>query len=113
MVELGQLEKHHAEFSKRNVRVVVISNDKPTTAQKTQADFPHLVVVSDSDQNMAKALQVIHSGAGATGDDTNAPTTFLVDGDGRVRQMMRPERFLSRYSPQEVLAAIDATWSGQ
>ena len=113
MVELGQLEKYHAEFAKRNVRVVVISNDKPTTAQKTQADFPHLVVVSDSDQNMAKALQVIHSGAGATGDDTNAPTTFLVDGDGRVRQMMRPERFLSRYSPQEVLAAIDATWSGQ
>ena len=113
MVELGQLEKHHAEFSKRKVRVVVISNDKQSTAQATQADFPHLVVVSDSEQNMAKALQVIHPGAGATGDDTNAPTTFLVDGDGQVRHMMRPERFLARYSPREVLAAIDATWKSE
>lgn len=113
MAELGQLEKHHAEFAKRNVRVIAISNDKPTTAQKTQTDFPHLVVVSDSDQNMAKALQVIHSGAGATGDDTNAPTTFLIDGDGTVRRMMRPERFLARYSPNEVLAAIDETWNGK
>ena len=113
MVELGQLEKHHEDFAKRHVRVVVISNDKQTTAQATQTDFPHLVVVSDSEQNMAKALQVIHSGAGATGDDTNAPTTFLVDGDGHVRRMMRLERFLARYSPQEVLAAIDETWSGQ
>ena len=113
MVELGQLEKHHAQFAKRNVRVVVISNDKQTTAQATQADFPHLVVVADSDQNMAKALQVIHSGAGATGDDTNAPTTFLVDGNGHVRRMLRPERFLARYSPKEVLAAIDETWRGK
>ena len=113
MVELGQLEKHHEEFAKRNVRVVVISNDKPTTAQATQTDFPHLIVVSDSDQNMAKALQVIHSGAGATGDDTNAPTTFLVDADGTVRRMMRPQRVIARYSPQEVLTAIDETWRGQ
>jgi peroxiredoxin len=111
MVELGQLEKQHAEFAKRNVRVIVISNDKPTTAQATQADFPHLVVVSDSDQNMARALQVIHSGAGATGEDTNAPTTFLVDSTGHVHRMLRPERFITRYSPQEVLAAIDAAWN--
>ena len=113
MLELGQLEKYHAEFTRRNVRVLAISNDKPATAQATQSDFPHLVVVSDSEQNMAKALQVIHPGAGATGDDTNAPTTFLVDGDGHVRRIMRQERFLARYSPQEVLAAIDETWSGK
>ena len=113
MVELGQLEKHHAEFAKRNVRVIAVSNDKPTTAQKTQADFPHLVVVSDADQTMSKALQVIHSGAGPTGDDTNAPTTFLIDADGTVRRMMRPQRVIARYSPQEVLTAIDETWRGQ
>ncbi len=110
MVELGQLEKHHEEFAKRQVQVVVISNDKQSTAKTTQADFPHLIVVSDADQSMAKAVQVIQSGAGPTGDDTNAPTTFLVDGAGHVRRMLRPERFLARYSPEEVLAAIDETW---
>lgn len=110
MVELGQLEKHHAEFANRRVRVIVISNDDPATAQVTQSDFPHLVVVSDANQNMAKAIQVIHAGAGAKGDDTNAPTTFLVDGTGNVRWLFRPERFLVRLSPAELLKAIDETW---
>ena len=111
MVELGQLEEHHSAFASKHVRVIVISNDDPTTAQKTQADFPHLVVVSDADQKMAKAIQVIHAGAASNGDDTNAPTTFLVDGTGTVRWMRRPERYLVRLSPAEVLQAIDDTWA--
>ena len=107
MVELGELEKHHEEFAKRNVKLFVISNDDQVTSRKTQADFPHLVVVSDADQNLAKVMQVIHPGAGPIGDDTNAPTTFLVDGTGHVRWNFRPSRFLVRLSPQELLAAID------
>ena len=110
MVELVQLEKSHEEFTKRQVQVVVISNDDQPTAQTTQADFPHLVVITDADQNMAHALQTIHPGASPTGGDTNAPTTFLVDGDGQVCWFRRPERFLARLSPGQVLAAIDETW---
>jgi peroxiredoxin len=110
MIELGQLEKHHAEFARRGVRVVVISNDNQSASQATQAAFPHLVVVSDADQHMAKAMQVIHPGAALDGGDTNAPTTFLVDGDGYVRWLARPERFITRLSPGELLAAIDKTW---
>jgi alkyl hydroperoxide reductase subunit AhpC len=107
MIELGELEKHHEEFSKRHVKVVVISNDDQPTARETQAEFPHLVVVSDAQQSMAKALQVLHTGAGQNGDDTNAPTTFLVDGTGKVRWFVRPERILGRLAPDELLAAID------
>src|SRR5262249_27714139 len=107
MVELGQLEKRHQEFEQRKVRLVVISNDDQKTAQDTQADFPHLVVLSDADQNMAKALQVIHAGASPDHRDTNAPTTFLVDGTGTVRWLFRPDRFLTRLSPDQLLAAID------
>ena len=110
MVELGELERHHEQFANRDVRVVAISSDDQRTARATQADFPHLVVVSDVKQNMAQAMQVIHSGAGPHGEDTNAPTTFLVDGTGRVRWFRRPERFMVRPSPSEVLAAIDQTW---
>ena len=112
MVELGQLEKHHEEFAKRHVRVIVISNDQQAAAKATQADFPHLLVVSDHEQQIAKSLQVIHPGAGPKGDDTNVPTTFLVDGNGHVRRMLRPVRVVARYSPQELLAAIDETWRG-
>jgi peroxiredoxin len=109
-IELGELERQHAEFEKRNVRLYVISNDDQATAGQTQADYPHLVVVSDEGQTLAKAIEVIHSGVGPGGGDTNVPTTFLVDGDGKVRWYFRSDSFLVRQSPGELLAAIDETW---
>ena len=111
MVELGQLERRHADFEKRNVRILAISNDSQEVARATQADFPHLGIVADADQQMAKALAVIHQGAGPGRTDTNAPTTFLVDGNGTVRWLFRPDRFTRRLSPDELLAAIDRTGS--
>ena len=113
MVELGQLEKRHEEFEKRKVQLVVISNDDQPTARATQADFPHLDVVSDAEQHLAKAIEVIHSGVGPAGSDTNAPTTFLVDGAGTVRWVFRPDRIVYRLSPDELLAAVDATWKNE
>jgi peroxiredoxin len=65
------------------------------------------VVVADADQSLAKAVEVVHAGAGHHGEDTNAPTTFLVDGTGTVRWFARPERFITRLSPDDVLAAVD------
>ena len=46
MIELGQLEEHHAEFEKRNTRVVVASVEGPDEAKETQKQFPHLVIVA-------------------------------------------------------------------
>ena len=111
MIELGQLEASYQEFAKRNIRVIVISNDDQVQAQKSQATFPHLTVISDKDQNIAKSMQVIHPGAAVDGSDTNAPTTFLVDGAGSVRWFFRTSRLVARLSPTELLRAIDETWS--
>ncbi len=113
MVELGQLEKQHREFASRLVRVVVIANDNQENARVTQADFPHLQVVADTDQNLARAMRVIHAGSGRDGTDTNAPTTFLVDGQGEVCWLYRSNRFISRLSPEELLSAIEETWPGR
>src|ERR1041385_7440734 len=105
MVELGELEKNHEEFAKRQVRVVVISNDDQQTAQLTQADFPHLLVVADAEQQLAKAVQVLDFGKGPHQSDTNAPTTFLVDGGGTVRWFFRPTHIIARLPANELLAA--------
>ncbi len=113
MVELGELESRHRDFEERNVRVVAISNDDVETAQATQADLPHLVVVSDQGHGMAKALAVVQPGGGPSGGDTNVPTTFIIDGDGTVRWVRRPERFLVRLAPEEILAAIDEAGVGE
>jgi peroxiredoxin len=110
MIELGELEKHHEEFAKHGVRIVVISDDHPKIAQLTQADFPNLIVLADARQVMAKALQVTHTAFGPLGGrPTNAPTTFLVDSDGTVRWLYRPDRFIARLCPEELLTAIDET----
>src|SRR5438552_17803444 len=107
MIELGQLEAAHAEFDKRKTRVVVVSLEDQETAKTTQAKFPHLVVVADADRKLAEALDVIHRQSAPDGGDTTAPTTILVDGKGTVRWTFRPERFLGRLTPEQVLAAVD------
>src|SRR5437868_14487542 len=107
MAELGELEKHHADFQTRNVQIMAVSNDDSPTSQATQKDFPHLVIVADTEQRMAKALGLVHAGVGPGGTDTNAPTTILVDGSGVVRWFFRPDRFIDRLSPEEVLTGVD------
>jgi peroxiredoxin len=107
MLELGQLEEHWREFEKRNVRVVVVSLEGQEAAEATQADFPHLVVVSDAERKLAEAVAVIHPRSAPDGGDTAAPTTLLIDGSGTVRWTFRPDRVLTRLSPSQVLAAVD------
>jgi peroxiredoxin len=107
MIELVELEKAHAEFEKRNTRVVVISLEGQAAARQTQAQFPHLLVVADGDGKLAGALQVIQPQSAPDGGNTSAPTTILVDPSGVVRWTFRPDRFLTRLSPEQVLAAID------
>jgi alkyl hydroperoxide reductase subunit AhpC len=110
MIELGELEKRHEAFEKKNVRLVVVSNDDEETSTDTQKKFPHLVVISDEKQDMAKAMQVIHAGQDPKGGDTNAPTTFLVDGTGTVRWLFRPSHYIERLAPEGLLKAVDDTF---
>jgi peroxiredoxin len=108
MVELGELEEHHAEFSWRNTRVVVVSADSLEESQKTQKDFPHLVVVADPDRQLISAAEVLHPKAGQHGEDVAAPTTFFIDNQGTVRSVFRSKQVISRLSAEDVLAAVDA-----
>lgn len=108
MVELGQLEERHADFDKREVRVLAISQDDLENSKKTQEAVPHLQIVSDANASIANALELmdkVHHGP--KGEETNAPTTMLVDGDGTVRWIYRADRFMVRLSPDDLLKAVD------
>jgi peroxiredoxin len=107
MVELGQLEARHADFQQRNIRLVAISQDDLENSKKTQEKFPHLQIVSDADHKIADALATTDPAHSHGGQQTNSPTTFLVDGDGSVRWIFRADRFLVRLSPDELLSAVD------
>ncbi len=107
MIELGQLEKHHAEFARRHTRVIAVSVDGLEDSRKTQQKFPHLTVVADHDHKLVDAVAVMHLGAGEGGGDVAAPTTIFVDKQGVVRDLFRTTNIGSRLSPGEVLSMVD------
>jgi peroxiredoxin len=107
MIELVQLERHHDDFLKRNARVFVISIEGLDDARKTQADYPHLLVLADESRSLSDAAGLIHSHAAPDGGDADAPTTILVDRFGTVRWLYRSPEVIARLSPDEVLQAID------
>jgi alkyl hydroperoxide reductase subunit AhpC len=107
MVELGQLERRHEDFTRRNVLVLVVSLEGEDDAAKTQAQFQHLKVVADADHRLIDAAGVLHLGANPHGGDAAAPTTILIDRHGVVQWLFRPDRVITRLSPDEVLEAVD------
>ena len=114
MIELGQLEAHHDEFNKRQTRVIVASTENAVDAKRTQEDFPHLLVLADSERGLIDALGVMDPRPSpAIGGSMAAPTTFLVDKNGAVRWVFRPSRVIERLSPTELATAIDQNLTGQ
>jgi peroxiredoxin len=107
MTELVQLERRHEDFTKRNTRVIVVSLEGHDETHRTQADYPHLTVLSDEGQGLSKAAGLIHSHAAPDGSDTDFPTTILVDKHGIVLWLYRSSSVIARLSPEEVLQAID------
>ena len=107
MIELGQLERQHGEFARRNARVIVASLEGREEAQQTQADFQHLLVLADEERGLAEAAGVVHPRSAPGGLDTSAPTTVLIDGQGQVRWLYRSPRAITRLSPDELLEAVD------
>jgi peroxiredoxin len=107
MIELGQLEAHHDEFAQRRTHIVAVSVDGLDDSKKTKQDFPHLVIVADTDHKLVDAVGVVHPGAGENGEDVAAPTTILIDKHGVVRALFRPANVASRLSAGEVLAMVD------
>jgi alkyl hydroperoxide reductase subunit AhpC len=107
MTELVQLERRHADFQRRNARVVVASLEGVDVAKKTQAEFPHLIVLADVLRGLSDAAALIHPHANPDGEDADVPTTILVDRRGTVRWLYRSPQVIARLSPDDVLAAID------
>jgi alkyl hydroperoxide reductase subunit AhpC len=107
MTELVQLERRHEDFARRNTRVLVASMEGLDDAKKTQADFPHLVVLADHERGLSEAAALIHPHATPDGNDADVPTTILVDKLGTVRWLYRSPVVIARLSPDEVLQAID------
>src|SRR6516165_4439523 len=107
MTELVQLERRHEDFPQHNSDVLAVSVEGLSDARKTQADFPHLTVLSDEARSLSEAAALIHRHAAPDGGDADVPTTILVDRRGVVRWLYRSPSVLTRLSPEDVVRAID------
>jgi peroxiredoxin len=107
MMELGELEQHHADFEKKNARIIAISMDNQEDAKKTQDKFPDLVILADPNSELIGGIKAVTPHAGPGGIDAAAPTTIILDKEGKIRWTHREDRFISRPSPSEILAALD------
>jgi peroxiredoxin len=106
MIELGELVRRYADFEQKNTRIVAVSVNGPAASQMSQADFPHLTIVADRDRKLVNALGAVHPHAFPDGSDAAASTTILVDPNGTVRWLYRPDRAIAPLSPDELLAAV-------
>jgi peroxiredoxin len=112
MVELGQLESRHSDFEKKNVRIVAVSLDSVEDTAEMKKQFPDLIMISDAEANLSKAVEVLGPQRDQKGNETDSPTTILVDHNGQVRWVFRPDLVLRRLSPEELLKAIDEHLKG-
>jgi alkyl hydroperoxide reductase subunit AhpC len=107
MIELVQLERRHEDFAKRNTRIVAVSVEGVEDAKKTQTEKPHLTVLADHGHGLTDAVGVLHKQAAPDGSDIDMPTTFLIDRQGVVRWVFRPDAVYTRLSPDDLLRVID------
>jgi alkyl hydroperoxide reductase subunit AhpC len=111
MIELGQLERRHEDFARRQARVLVVSVEGTDDARKTQEQFPHLLVLADESRGLSEAAGLIHPHAAPDGKDADAPTTIIIDRNGTVRWLYRSPAAIVRLSPDEVLQEVDRSLS--
>ena len=120
MTELGELRKRYREIMDRGVEVVALSVDPPAITEKLRKklDLP-IRFVCDVDGTLMDPLHIRHDGgmppAMVAGEvakinpskDLFLATNFLLDEQGVIRWIYRPDTYRMRASIDELIAAID------
>ncbi len=109
MSELQGLQRHIAEFEKRNCKVLAVSVDPPELSRERVARPLHLsyAILSDVRREVIEKYRIVHRGAGAGGSDVARPAEFLIDPQGVIRWTEFTENWRIRARPEQILEALD------
>ena len=98
------IERSLDKFNEAGIRPVAISVDTPQESrdltQKAGYSFPFL---SDQNTEAIRRYDLVHKGAGITGNDIARPAEFLIDSSGTVRWVNLTENYWVRARPEQVL----------
>jgi len=101
---LRGIERSLDQFNEVGIRPVAISVDTPQESrdltQKAGYSFPFL---SDQNTEAIRRYDLVHKGAGITGNDIARPAEFLIDSSGTVRWVDLTENYWVRARPEQVL----------
>ena len=118
MTELGELRQHWQDILDRRVGVVAVSVDPPDVSERLRQRLGLAIrFLSDERGTLMDALHVRHRNGmppsfithrATDGRDLFLSTTFLLDAEGVIRWVYRPDTYRVRAPTREVLRAIDA-----
>ena len=98
------IERSLDKFNEAGIRPVAISVDTPEEsrdlAQKQGYTFTFL---SDRNAEVIRRYDLVHAGAGISGQDIARPAEFLIDSSGTVRWLNLTENYWVRARPEQVL----------
>jgi peroxiredoxin len=103
---LRSIEKSLNKFQEVGIRPVAISVDAPEASrdlcQKAGYTFTFL---SDPKAEAIRRYDLLHAGAGISGQDIARPGEFLLDSTGTVRWVNLTENYWVRARPEQILDA--------
>jgi len=117
VTELGELRQHWQDILDRRVEVVAVSVDPPDVSERLRQRLGLAIrFLSDERGTLMDALHVRHRNGmppsfithrAPDGRDLFLSTTFLLDAEGVIRWVYRPDTYRVRAPAREVLRAID------
>jgi peroxiredoxin len=118
VTELGELRRHYQEIIDRHVEVMAVSVDPPDAQEALKRKLElRIRFLSDEQGSLMDLLHIrdrdalpptFVTGFRRENHDIFLPTTFLLDEQGIVRWVYRPESYRVRAPASEVLRQIDA-----
>jgi peroxiredoxin len=101
---LRGIEKSLDQFKQVGIRPVAISVDTPRESYELQQKAGYtFTFLSDHNTDVIKRYDLVHKGAGISGNDIARPAEFLIDTSGTVRWVNLTENYWVRARPEQVL----------
>ena len=94
------------ELKAAGIRPVAISIDSPEDSRKLAQEQGYtFTILSDPNAEVIRRYDLVHAGAGESGNDIARPAEFLIDSSGTVRWVNLTENYMVRARPEQVLEA--------
>ena len=97
------IEKSLNKFNEAGIRPVAISVDTPEESRGlAQSQGYTFTFLSDRNADVIRRYDLVHAGAGITGNDIARPAEFLIDATGTVKWVNLTENYWVRARPEQV-----------